>query len=213
MVTPGETRRKNNGARRRAAWILLALHGVVFITLLVAFLLRLRYVQAEGVQLDPLVIVLPTVGVIVLIIGWAVLHTQMQRRALIKAVQAAGVKGIIVYAYWSMLNNPAFLARRPRGIPGRGFDVVVIANSDGIHVQALVHRRLTDFGPISWQAVDGVEGARTEIGVGIRSKGGVLTIRTNTTVPPYTDWLEFFPIDETSATAANRVSDARPKVP
>jgi hypothetical protein len=208
MVDSDESRQAFERSRKRNAWALLGTHAVAFVLLLLGFILRLRSVTAEGVTVDPLALILVAAGTVVFIILLALLLVFRRRAGLKKAIAASGLAAQAVYAYWSRLNNPPFLARALKGTPARGFDVAVTADREGLHVRTVVRRKLVDLGLIPWAEVTNIEGARKEVGVGMQYKAGVLTIRTTTPISPYTNWLEFFPLGETSLTAAAKLTDA-----
>ncbi|WP_348788935.1 hypothetical protein [Leifsonia sp. NPDC080035] len=170
----------------------------------------MRYAEAEGVHLDPVLIVLAVVLTVVVIVALSVALTFARRSRLRRALEAAGIDEPTVLGYWSRLNTVPFLAD-PRGVPGRGVDVAVAATTQGIHLWALMRRRLTDFGLISWSAIVSIDGVRKTVGVGVETKGGVITIRTEQPVTPYAKTIELFPIGQTSAVAAERLRAADPR--
>lgn len=190
--------------RRRSAWAVLAVHAAAFVVLLVGFIARVRYAEAEGVRLDPVMIILAVVITVVLILALSIALTFARRSRLRKAVAAAGIGGVTVFGYWSRINTVPFLAD-PKAMPGRGTDVAVTATTGGLRLRALRRRRLSDFGLIPWSAVVSIEGARRTVGVDVAAKGGVITIRTEHPVAPYAQVIELFPAGQSSAEAAERL--------
>jgi hypothetical protein len=194
-------------ARRRNARALLATHAVVFVLFLIGFILRVRYLQAEGVRIDWTAIVLAMVGTVVFIVLLALLLVFHRRTALRRALATRGIHGPVVLAYWSRMSTPPFFTQEGLTPRGRGLDVAVTAAPDGIHVRARVRRRLVDFGLIPWSHLESIDAGNKTVGVGIQAKGGVLRIGLREHTPPYADRLEFFPLGQTAVDAA-RVLDA-----
>jgi small-conductance mechanosensitive channel len=196
--------------RRRNAWILLFTHAVAFVVLLIGFLLRLRYVEAEGVGLDWIAVVLAIAGTIIFIVALALLLVSRRRAALRRALVKNGVHGPMVLAYWSRVSNPPFLNDDVTGPRGRGLEVAVTTGTGGIHIQALARRSLVDFGLIPWSHLEAIEAGKKMVGVGVPAKGGALRIVLTQRTPPYTERLEFFPTGQAAAEAAQALRTRRP---
>jgi hypothetical protein len=186
---------------RRNAWALLAAHAVVFVLVLMGFVLRVRYVQAGGVHIDWIAIVLAIVAAVVFIVLFALLLVFVRRTALRRALATSGIHGTIVLAYWSRMSTPPFLTQEGRTPRGRGFDVAVTADPDGIHVRARVRRQLVDFGLIPWSHIETIDSGNKTVGVGIQAKGGVLRICLGEHTPPYADRIELFPVGQAASVA------------
>jgi hypothetical protein len=200
--------------RHRNAWTLLLVHALAFVVLLIGFIARVRYAEAEGVLLDPVLIVLAVVLTVVFVVALSVTLTFARRSRLRKAVAAArgtsGAGEVTVFGYWSRPNTAPLLAD-PGAMRGRGMEVAVTATTEGLRLRTLRERKLADFGLIPWSAVVAIDGARKLVGVGIAAKGGVITIRTDHPVAPYAQLIELFPAGESSAEAAARLRSADPR--
>lgn len=190
---------------------MLVVHAVAFVVLLAGFIARVQYAEAEGVRLDPAVIVLAVILTVVVIVALSVALTFRRRSRLRRAIGTAGVDGVTVFGYWSRLNTVPFLADA-QAVPARGFDVAVTATARGISLRALKRRELVDFGLIPWSEIESIGGVRKTVGVGVVAKGGVVTIRTTHPVAPYAAVIELFPVGQPSAAAAEqlRIADPRP---
>jgi len=197
-------------ARRSAAWVLLAIHCVAFVALLVGLVLRVRYLEAEGVRLDWTVGVLAVAGTIVFIglVSWAVVSRR--RAGLRAAVARAGLHGSTVLGYWSRMNSPSLFVGEPPVSLGRGLEVAVTADSEGVRIRTLVHHELVDFGLIPWWAVETIDSAPKKVGVGFWAKSGVLRIGLSGPVPPYAEHIEVFPIQQAADDALKLLTKAIP---
>ncbi|MFJ3392078.1 hypothetical protein [Leifsonia aquatica] len=207
----GKAGSAESAQRRRSAWALLAVHAVAFVVLLFGFILRIDALRAEGTSIDPVVIVDAVILTVVFAVGLSVVLTLRRRSRPRRAITAAGAGDATVFCYWSRVNNPPFLARSGLRASGRGLDAAVTATADGVRVRLLERRRLVDFGPIPWSALGEVGESAKEVGVGVTARGGVLTIRTARPVSPYARLMEFFPLGETAAVGAARLSASDPR--
>ncbi|MEY9950644.1 hypothetical protein [Leifsonia sp. EB34] len=195
--------------RRRNAWALLVTHAVVFVLLLMGFALRVRYAQAEDVHIDWIAIILAAVATVVFIVLLALLLVFRRRAALRHALTTSGVRGPVVLAYWSRMSTPPFLTQEGLTPLGRGLDVAITADPDGIHVRARVRRRLVDFGLIPWSHLESIDSGDKSVGVGIQAKGGVVRIGLRERTPPYADRIELFPLGQAASVAVQALTAAR----
>ena len=209
MADPSESQREADGARHRTARVLLGVHAVAFILVLLGLILRWRYVAAEGIVLDPILVAFTVAGTVLFCTLPPLLMVRRRRARLGEAVEASFPGSSVVYAYWSRTESPGFLDALPRGLAARGFQVAVITDAQGLRVGALAGGRLIDFGPVPWDRIARIEGAPKEIGIGLPTKSGVLRIRMGETVAPYRSLIELFPSKGTAAGAATVLLGAR----
>lgn len=195
--------------RRRNARTLLAVHTLAFIALPLGLLLRVNYVQKEGVHLDWIALLLAAAGAVVLIVGLALVATARRRAAVGRALASAGIYGATVIGYWSRLESPPFVEQEVPGPRGRGVEIAITADSEGIHMRALTGGRLTDFGLIPWGRIKTIGAAAKKVGVGVPLKSGVLHIDLSEPTPPYANQLEFFPTRGTAEDAASILTQPR----
>lgn len=209
MADSSESQRDADRGRRRNARILLGVHLTTFTLILFGVVLRLRYLSAAGIASDPILVLLVIVGTVLLCILPPVLLVRARGARLRDAVGSSSAGCEVVYAYWSRTESPAFIDTLPPGLAARGFQVAVIAGVRGVHLSALAHGRLIDFGLLPWERVSTIEGTAKKVGIGVPVRSGVLRIRTNEPVAPYRALIELFPSKGTAADAAQRLLGSR----
>ncbi|KJL31792.1 hypothetical protein RS86_03072 [Microbacterium azadirachtae] len=178
---------------------------------MLGFLLRVNYVEKEGVHLDWMALLIAAAGTVVLIVGLALIVASRRRAAGWRGVAEAGISGATVIGYSSRIESPPFLTQEVPGPRGRGLEVAITADSEGIHVRALLRGGLTDFGLIPWSRIKMIGPATKSVGVGLQLKSGVLHIDLNEPTPPYANQLEFFPTRGTATDAASLLTQYGPR--